>query len=64
MPRTRNRNATRRRPQIDTRGKHERLGLRARLDADNVWRWIGVRPGDEVLTARQVSELVPDRMAG
>lgn len=69
MQRTRPRNE-RRRSEAATNasalgfGYHWQLQLIARHDADGVWRWLGVRPGDEVLTERQVSELVPDRMAG
>ena len=45
-------------------GYHAQLDLQARHDADGVWRWIGVRPGDELLTERQISELTPIRLAG
>ncbi len=67
--RTRDRNTFRRREATANArargfGHHPQLDLTARHDADGVWRWLNVRPGDEVLTERQISELRPIRLAG
>jgi hypothetical protein len=79
MQRTRPRNATRRQraqeeweatnrrlaaPVPDELGWHNAYGLIARHDPDGVWRFLDARPGDEILTAAEIAQLVPYRLAG
>lgn len=45
-------------------GWHQQLELVAHRGSDGVWRWLNVRPGDEVLTARQIAELAPYEQVG